>query len=139
MKYNFILLLSLLLLLGGCASAPLKIQSTPVERVPLNLEQPAPLRITGPTWMIVTPENIDSIWQELKKNNIDLVLFAVTDNGYEQLSIGYAEIRNLINEQRIIISKYKEYYETTKPVSANTAVEPPLTFWEKIFGRREQK
>ena len=62
-------------------------------------------------WMVVTPDNIDQVWQKMKDEEFNLVLFALTDQGYEQLALTIAEIRNFINSQRIIIMKYKEYYE----------------------------
>lgn len=116
----------------------MQVQTVPVEKTPLALPNPAPLRITGPTWTVVTPKNVDSVWEELKKNNVDLVLFALTDSGYEQISVDYAQIRNLINEQREIILRYKDYYEPLlreKP-AAVPSVEKPLSWWEKIFGRK---
>lgn len=75
---------------------------------------PDPLRFNGPEWIVITPQNAETIWAELKKRNIDLVLFAVTDEGYKQLSLDYTQVRNLIDQQRTIIIKYKEYYESNK-------------------------
>jgi len=62
-------------------------------------------------WIVVTPENIDDVWNKLKEKNATLVLFALTDGGYEQLALTIAEVRNMINSQRVILLKYKEYYE----------------------------
>jgi chemotaxis signal transduction protein len=62
-------------------------------------------------WYVVTPENIDEIWNKLKEQEKTLVLFALTDDGYEQLSLTIAEVRNIINSQRVILLKYREYYE----------------------------
>ena len=42
------------------------------------------------------------------------VLFGVTSDGYEQLSFGMVDIRNYIATQRLIIARYKEYYEPEK-------------------------
>jgi hypothetical protein len=44
----------------------------------------------------------------------NLVLFGLTSEGYQTLAVTIAELRNLINTQRIIIEKYKEYYEPAK-------------------------
>ncbi len=110
----------LLPLLSGCASfglfggkrvQPVEIQTVAVERTPLNLRDPAPLEPRVPQWIIVTPENVDKVWEELQKKNSNLVLFAITDRGYEELAVTMVEIRNFINMQRQIIIKYKEYYE----------------------------
>ena len=62
-------------------------------------------------WIVVTPENAEEVWKKLKDENADLVLFAITDDGYEQLALTMAEIRNYIAQQRAVLIKYKEYYE----------------------------
>lgn len=113
----------LLPLLSGCASfslfggkrvQPVEIQAVAVERTPLNLRDPAPLEPRSPQWIIVTPENVDKIWADLQAKNANLVLFAITDRGYEELAVTMVEIRNFINTQRQLIIKYREYYEPEK-------------------------
>jgi hypothetical protein len=107
-------------LLSGCASfslfggkkvQPVEIQTTAVERLQLNLKDPTPLEPRVPKWIIITPENAEKIWADLEAKKSNLVLIALTDKGYEELSVTMAEIRNFINMQRQIIIKYKEYYE----------------------------
>lgn len=63
---------------------------------------------------MVTPENIDQVWKRLEEEKIDLVLFGLTDDGYQELAMTMAELRNHIANQRAIIIKYKEYYEPPK-------------------------
>lgn len=62
-------------------------------------------------WYVVTPENIDQVWKELEDNKTDLVLFALTDDGYEQLAITMLELRQYLEQQKSILIKYREYYE----------------------------
>ena len=75
---------------------------------------PPPLKARGMDWFVVTPENIDRVWAKLKEKNVDLVVFALTDDGYQELAMTMAEVRNYIATQRAIIVKYKEYYEPNK-------------------------
>ena len=114
------ILTSVLLLTSGCGvfnpfSRPevkqVEIQTKAVERSRLNLKLPQPLEAREMEWIVATPENIDDVWNTLKEKNATLVLFALTDSGYEQLALTIAEVRNMINSQRVIILKYKEYYE----------------------------
>ena len=116
-----IVLMSSLLLLSGCASfgwqssvKPIEVQTKAVERTRLNLPDPAPLKARELSWVIITPENAEEVWKKLTERNTDLVLFGITDDGYEQLAVTMAEVRNLIAQQRTIILKYKEYYEPEK-------------------------
>jgi hypothetical protein len=53
----------------------------------------------------------------LEDNKDSVVLFGLTDDGYQQLSMTIAEMRTLIATQRQIIIKYKEYYEPKKEES----------------------
>jgi len=118
-----ILLFTSCLLLSGCASfgwspsvKPIEVQTKAVERTRLNLADPAPLQGRELNWIVVTPENAEEVWKKLKDENTDLVLFAITDDGYEQLALSMAELRNFIATQRAIILKYKEYYEPEQQI-----------------------
>ena len=101
-------------LLGWKAIEGIEIKKKAVDRTPLNLADPQPLKPTAPQWRVITPENQAQVFAELKSKNIDQVLFALTDDGYEELSVDIAQIRALIAQQRDIIVKYREYYEPKK-------------------------
>lgn len=112
-------LIILPLLISGCASfslfgnrvKPVEVQTKAVERTRLNLPEQAPLQARELNWVIITPENVEQVFADMSERNESLVLFAMTDKGYEQLSLTMAEIRNYIAQQRAILIKYKEYYE----------------------------
>jgi hypothetical protein len=114
------------LALSGCAGfsfgssvKPIEIMSKPIERTPLALPQPSPLRLNKIEWIVVTPQNADAVFARLEANRQTPVLFAVTDQGYMNMAITMAELRNFINTQRQIIIQYKSYYEpgaTVAPV-----------------------
>jgi hypothetical protein len=93
-----------------------------VERTPLRLVDPAPVRGRELEWIIITPENAESVWQRLRESNTDMVLFALTDDGYETLSLTMAELRNFIAQQRAILGRYREYYE---PLAADDQKKSP--------------
>jgi hypothetical protein len=101
-------------LLGWKALEGIEIKKKAVDRTPLNLADPQPLKPTAPQWRVITPENQAQVFAELKSKNIDQVLFALTDDGYEELSVDIAQIRALIAQQRDVIVKYREYYEPKK-------------------------
>jgi hypothetical protein len=101
-------------LLGWKAIEGIEIKKKAVDRTPLNLADPQPLKPTVPQWRVITPENQAQVFAELKSKNIDQVLFALTDDGYEELAVDIAQIRALIAQQRDIIVKYREYYESKK-------------------------
>jgi hypothetical protein len=116
-----ILITSLLLLtnLGGCASwglfgkrvEPITVSTVPLEKTPLALPDPAPLKSKPIRWVVITPANAEAVWERLAQDDDDVVVFALTSDGYQQLAVTIAELRNLIATQRVIIQKYREYYE----------------------------
>ena len=101
-------------LLGWKALEGIEINKKAVDRTPLNIADPQPLKPTAPQWRVITPENQAQVFAELKSKNIDQVLFALTDDGYEELAVDIAQIRALIAQQRDIIVRYREYYEPKK-------------------------
>lgn len=122
-----LILTTSLLLLSGCASfslfgeddvKPVEVVTKEKERTRLNLELPTPLKMRDVQWIVITPENAEQVWQQLEESNTDLVLFGLTDEGYENLAINIANVRNMMNQQRIIILKYKDYYEPPKDTPA---------------------
>lgn len=118
------ILVTSLSLISGCASfwpfgsksevKEIQIQKKEVERTRLDLPVPPPLKARSMEWFVVTPQNIDQVWEKMKEKGVDLVVFALTDDGYQELAMTMAEVRNYIASQRAIIVKYKEYYEPTK-------------------------
>lgn len=115
-----VLILSALSSLVGCASfpsfgigevKPVQISTKSIDKTPLNLQLPDPINTKDIEWYVITPENAEATFAELKDNK---VLFAITDQGYQDLAMLIAEIRSHINSQRVIIIKYKDYYETKK-------------------------
>lgn len=112
------------LILSGCFSfpkfgssppvEPIVVHTKPVEKTPLALESPQPLRLKPLEWIVITPQNWEEVFKQMQAKENNLVLFGLTSDGYQSLAVTIAELRNLINTQRIIIEKYKEYYEPKK-------------------------
>ena len=102
------------LFLVGCAGTKVKtidVVTKPTEKLKLNLEAPKPLVFENVEWVIVTEDNIDSIWEAIKKDNKGVALFALKDDDYGRLAMNLAAIREALGEYVIILKKYKEYYE----------------------------
>ena len=124
---RYLAILSLVFITGcsifGKREPEIVIKTKLVERTPLNLEQPAPLRLKNPNWVIVTEANIDELVEERKQNPDDFVAFyALDETGYKVLSVTMQQLLAMIREQRLIIAKYKEYYEQTDRSTPDTEV-----------------
>lgn len=90
---------------------PVEVITKPLEKTPLNLKVPDPIKTKSIEWVLITPDNAEHYFKELEAKGANLVLFAMTPDGYQALSYTIADLRNLINTQRQIILRYKEYYE----------------------------
>lgn len=114
-----ILLLSSVVALSGCAlfREPVKqIETVKVEvsKPALNLPNPEPLALRDTSWIVVTRENAEKIFEELEAQGQPIALFALTADGYEALSINIADIKTFLGTQKEIIIQYRDYYEGEK-------------------------
>ena len=110
---SVLLWLILLTSLTSCSRVQ-KIETvkTEVKRAPLNLDRPEPIVMDELNWIIINSENAEEVFAKLKEQGTDPVLFGLTDDEYEDLSMNFAQIRNYIIQQGFVIDKYKEYYES---------------------------
>jgi len=116
-------------LISGCAStSQLEIFTKEVERVPLNVELPPVEVLEQINWKIVTEGNQEEVFAELKKANIDPVLFALTDEDYELLQKNNVRMRNQLIRYKEIIEAYKQYYEPNKQESESSQEFKPKQF-----------
>lgn len=118
---RLLILTTLPLIISGCGILsffkedvkPVEIQTQAVARQPLNLPDPEHFRSpTNVRFIVITRETADSVFSDLITEDMDPVVYALTDQGYEELSLTIAELRNLIATQRSMIQRYREYYES---------------------------
>ena len=101
-------------LVSSCSSVKqLEIFKTEVPRAKLDLPDPESPRIQDLNWVIITSENAEEVFAKLKEQNIDPVLFGLTDDDYEILAVNFAQIRAYMIKQKMTLQQYREYYEST--------------------------
>jgi hypothetical protein len=114
-KYYFYYIVFTLFLSGltGCAlfDKPVEIQTIANEKVKLELEPPKPVKPRDINFVVITADNYQEVFNEMEENAQDQVLFGLSDDDYEKLSLNLLELRNFIYQQRVIIEQYKNYYE----------------------------
>lgn len=110
--------LILSILASGCSlnSQPREIQvsSTAVERTQLVLPRADEIRLRGIEWIVITPDNIDEVFNRAKEAGRPVVFFALTDKGYEDLGLNISDIRAYMQQQKTIMAAYEDYYEQTQ-------------------------
>lgn len=103
-----------LLLVSACSTPPVE-PVTSVEVRTVEVPRPAPivpsvdqLKLRTVEWVIITPENIDAKFGNIKDG--ELVFFALTRQGYENLALNMSDIRSNIEQYQKIIAIYRKQY-----------------------------
>lgn len=108
----FIIIMSLFLF--SCSSTdvkPIEIATECVEKTPLELQQPSELSLKTVQWYIITEDNYSAVFKQIETDGKDILLIGLTDDGYKNISLNYADIFKFIISQKQIIQSYKDYYE----------------------------
>ena len=98
-----------LILLSGCfASAPVV---DVVEKTPLNLQDPPPIRLSPVTFIVVHDGNSKEVLQSMIDAQEEPVLFCLSGTGYKNSSVNIDLIRGHLEAQKKVTNKYRKYYE----------------------------
>tara|TARA_B100001287_G_C22664740_1_gene522296 strand:- start:1469 stop:2020 length:552 start_codon:yes stop_codon:yes gene_type:complete len=114
--FKGVLLVLLLLALVGCSGVPKTVtyEAKPIDRQNLILPDLEPLDLADIDWFVVTPENAEESFEKLKNEKLEIVFFAITEKGYEKLSINNQKMLKMLSDQKAVIMAYKKYYEDTE-------------------------
>ena len=98
------------LFLAGC-NQTVKVLDKPVlvEKAELILPTTPPVVQSEIVWTVITPENFLQKVKEFEGK--DVVYYALTAQGYQNLSMNIAELRKYIQNQNAVMAAYKEYYK----------------------------
>lgn len=100
------------LLLAGCGTFEKLITKTEyVTRAPITLPEPEPVQQLPLEWHVITTKNLEKKLKELQDSGGEVVIFALTPQGYQNLSMNAAELRRYIQSLRAYNKLVKEYYE----------------------------
>lgn len=110
------LLLSSAFILSGCSSIGFGFGGTK-ERVITQIEtverkiplqgRPKGLTLYDVYFYTVTEDNFEEFKEKFLKENSDLVFFAISVPGYENLALGMADMKRYIEQQKAIIVYYE--------------------------------
>jgi len=139
-----------LLVISGCSSSMpqrIEVSAKPIDKPELVLPDPEGLRMKEVKWVLLTPENFEEKLKDFEKSGRPVVFFALTDEGYENISMNFSAIRAYIQQQQAIIAAYENYYKNANEAldAANSEIdgaksqveeqqkEEDGSFFEKIF------
>jgi hypothetical protein len=144
------LVLSALLAISGCSSTMpqrIEVSAKPIDKPELVLPDADGLRMREVQWVLLTPENFEEKLKDFEESGRPIVFFALTDEGYENISLNFSAIRAYIQQQQAIIAAYENYYKNANEaldaanseidgakaqVDAQQKEEPKDPFW-KLF------
>ncbi len=106
----------IILLLSSCSTPVKQIQVTakPIEKPELILPDVDTVEMSDVKWIIITEENYEKVFADLKKNGRPLAVFGLTDKGYASLGTNLSSIRALVQQQKTIIAAYEAYYKNAE-------------------------
>lgn len=102
----------LVLFLSACATQPktIEISSKPIDKPTLVLPTADTLNLREVKWIIITPENAEQVLKTLPTTGGKVAVFALTDKGYQNLSLNINDLRTYIQQLQSIIVAYEGYY-----------------------------
>lgn len=102
--------------LVGCGTS-LDITSKPVERAPLVLPTPEPLKLKDIEWFVINQDangqnQAGPVLKEVEKKYGATSVFALSPSGYQDLAVNMAKIKALLLQYQANLQAYKDYYES---------------------------
>ena len=109
---NVLILLTLTISLSACSRTPRELEYTPqpIDRPELILPVSEELRLSKIDWIIITPDNATEEFDKIKASGKPVVVYALTNSGYEALALDMSKILKKLSEQNAIIVAYEDYY-----------------------------
>jgi hypothetical protein len=106
-------LLTLTIGLSACSTTPQSVEysSRPIERPELILPETNTLDLRNVDFVVVNRDNVEQVFANLERQGKPVVLFALTDENYQNLSLNIADIMELLSQQKAIIIAYDQYYK----------------------------
>lgn len=103
------------LLTSACSTKEIE-PVTIVEVKTIEIPRPAPvvpdidqLKLRPVEWVVITPDNVEQKFNEIK--NGEAVLFALSVDDYENISLNLSDIRAAMDQQKKIIAVYKSQFK----------------------------
>jgi hypothetical protein len=109
---NSLIILATALTLSACSTVKdVIVKPQLVQKPILTVPNPIPANQAPVDWVVITRDNFEIKFKEIEDAGGSVVFFALTPQGYQNLSLNVAELRRYIQQQSSIIVTIKNYYE----------------------------
>lgn len=102
-----------LIFLAACAKEPVYTKPVVVEKPKFVPPAISPANQAPFEWVVITKDNMQEKLAELEKTEGVVVLFALTPQGYQNLSMNVSELRRYIQQQNAVIAAMRKYYDAS--------------------------
>ncbi len=113
---TFTILLTLLFLAGCGGPKNVKIKAEPVDPIVIHPNPPAQISMRKVEWTVFNREKLEKLLADFP--NQEIVFFALSAKGYENLSLHMAEVIRYIKEQKNVIIFYRESFPSPEVLLA---------------------
>lgn len=111
-NYLSVFIIFSMLILTGCSQKDEVITNREeVTKPKLDIKQQEALKLNDISYIIITDKNAKQIFDEMKINGKQRVLYAISVDDYEKLAVNLAQIKKYLVIQNETIKSYKDYYE----------------------------
>lgn len=109
--------LMLAFMLVSCGSQPkqVEIKATPEEKIVVHPNPPDQLNMREVKWTLFNREKLEKLLTE--NPNAEIVMFAISAKGYENLSLNFREVIRYIEDQKDIIIYYRILFPTPEKLA----------------------
>lgn len=106
--------------LSACSTPAERVSYTPrvLDKPNLILPEINTLDLNNVDFIVINRDNAEEVFAELERSGKAIVVFALDENGYQNLSLNMAQILEVISQQGAVIAAYENYY-----VNTNTAID----------------
>ena len=96
-------------MLTNCATTrQISVSAKPVDRQIIQPALPREIDLKEPKWYVVSEKNLDEFLERIKKDEGQIVFFAMSVPDYELMAYNTKEIKRFIKELQQVIVYYKE-------------------------------
>jgi uncharacterized lipoprotein YajG len=108
---KFITLIGAVLLLSACATDPIQVNTISSPPPEFNPVMPSQIVTVPVVWTVLTQNQIQQL---AKTNDPHVVFYSLDPSNMENLSVNIADIQRYMQDQKLLILSYQDYYNGLK-------------------------
>ena len=96
-------------MLTNCATTrQISVSAKPIDREIIQPALPREIDLKEPKWYVVSEKNIDEFLERIKKDEGQIVFFAMSVPDYELMAYNMQELKRYINELKEVVVYYRK-------------------------------